>query len=791
MGRRWIEFRDKNGVYQSKINGWDNDGPALYYRNLSFNATGSILDAIGRIQVDLPMSEARNQVPQTGTHMLVFDSDYGNKDEIAHGIVLSKSEQVSGDGNWGTFVAEDLLAEHRRVTATSGYVTPPINGETLLTTVNRLANMRFFVFDPTAAPWYVTCDITTLDFIDFTAYGVSAFQALDKLRQERAAHFKRGPGRWLKFGRFLTADGNYTPTGLVASKPLPGSQWTDLNPDFLLIDPTSFVRATDGTYVNDMVVFGAGNGDTQLSLEPAYYAQINPTPISPNPNWLNPNYPIQRRPRLDAGGDDTYEYYIRDLNSINTHGLSMGTNNKQGIGVIGTSEGEYQDASVSLYTAGLADLIWNSNPAYTYTFRTLAKGDPRDMAGKTIRVKWYEMTKDGQIDWVLNDDLYVLALDCQEQSDGTMYWVWTLNTQARWDGQNSASTITGALDTINQLSNQPMIYPSRQWIGPIEKDIAATDSTGQPVTFDISLPPDLSQFKMREAVFTVTPIRMYSTATTAIGGQHSHTFTMPNLSTPTFQTAADHGHTTTTTGHADHNVSVPGHNHAGSTTSGSNVSGGTTTNAAGSTATAFNLHYHTLPVVYGGDVIADNSQKGTGVLFMGHNGDNTSINAIRQSGALKVGSGQGYGPSNLSDHSHTLSGSSAGTQGIGTDGSINKNAGIGGALIAAPTSQTQGFYQTATSTNQTLVSTSSADPGHTHTLVYGIFQGPLPTGLTLWVDGLQITQPSDAAFSVDLITWLNDQNAHVVTIKAASLGRVQVVGNIRRQESTIRVSIAG
>ena len=283
MGRRWIEFRDNNGNYQSKINGWDNDGPALYYRNLSFNATGSILDAIGRIQVDLPMSEARNQIPKTGTHLLLFDSDYGNKDEIAHGIVLSKSESVSTDGNWATIIAEDLLAEHRRITVTSGYSTPK-DGETLLTSVNRLANMRYFYFDPTAAPWGVTCDITTLDFIDFTAYGMSAYQAIDKLRQERAAHTKRGYGRWLKFGRFLDANGNYVPTGFVASKPMPGSQWTDLNSDFLLIDPTSFVRSTDGVFVNDTVVFGAGNGDTQLSLEPAYYAQITPTPISPNPN---------------------------------------------------------------------------------------------------------------------------------------------------------------------------------------------------------------------------------------------------------------------------------------------------------------------------------------------------------------------------------------------------------------------------------------------------------------------------------------------------------------------------
>jgi hypothetical protein len=784
MSRRWLELRDINGAVSPQINGVDVDHFITLYRGLSYHATGAIIDAVGKLSVQLPLTDPAAKAADIGTHILVHDSDYS--DPVAHAIVSSKATTIQ-DGPWVQLECDDLLGELGKITVTSGYATPVATGEPLALTVQRLADMKRTVFDSTAPAWTSTCDITTLDGLDFLAMGVSSFQALDKLREERHAHLKRGPERLLKFGRFFAGSG-FQPSGYQAKRPTAGS-WRVSDgsaPEILLIDPGSFNISNDGQFINDMTAFGSGNGDDRLDLSFVYYA--DKTQVV----GYDYAHPVKRRYRLDGGGIDTMEYYLDDPTSKSVRGWSMQQIQHNDIGAASGNPNAMLDASASLYQAVLAELIWNSVPDIRISFRTIGNGNPIDLAGKTLHVQWFEHDSSGARVITVDDDYYILEVKCSPTDDGVMYWDWIVSSQARWDATTNA-TITGALQDIRSLSNTPMIYPDTMVVGPLERDLAGTDQTGAAVSFDITIPADLRQISVKEAVFVVTPVHLQSTATTAIGGQHQHTINIPVLSTPAFTSSTDHAHATSGGGHG-HTASAADHAHAtsvGAHAHGATLSGGTSTNAAGtgSLMNAFNTHYHTMLIASGG---TPGDLDHGGYLYVGGGPSHIQATAGKQ---IQASTDPGIGYSSIvTDHSHSssTSGSTAGngafSQGSTGAGAFNNaTTGYGGFALGSSAS---GAYSTFTNTNATTIATTSADPGHIHALAYGLYQGPLPTGMTLWVDGVQLTQGFNTRFTVDIWNYINNQSAHTVQVRAATLGRVQVVGYIHRTLTNYRANIA-
>jgi hypothetical protein len=131
-------------------------------------------------------------------------------------------------------------------------------------------------------------------------------------------------------------------------------------------------------------------------------------------------------------------------------------------------------------------------------------------------------------------------------------------------------------------------------------------------------------------------------------------------------------------------------------------------------------------------------------------------------------------------------GISVGAGGGGTFGSSGYGAntitsGAGGGSYGS-TTPASASTTTATASSTSATATTTGGGEHGHDIDYGIYEGPKPTGIAVWLDNQPLapyfTQGDRTDYDATIL--LQGQGAHTLAITAATLGRVQVEGLIVR-----------
>jgi hypothetical protein len=537
----------------------------------------------------------------------------------------------------------------------------------------------------------------------------------------------------------------------------------------------SLQQKTDSSgIVNVLTATGAGTGFAQLTFQ-SLYNYVGET-SGPYPGWYtsgplsftgyNPKYHLYRRLRRDATNSldpKQWEYFTADLTSVKAVRQRWSSFNQSHITPVSAASLDYVQAAISLYQAAIANLQWYSQQNIVYAITAYGSGPITGLAGKTIRL--FAKRSVGTI------DTFNVNTDTETAID-----TYTVATQGR-PAASDTGLVTGMLQTIDYFKQMPVIYPGRQTFADRDYLDAAN-----PITF--TLPGDKSMIERVTCDLTLRLIPIRSTAKSAASATLSFTVPIPALSVSSFNTPS----------HTHAGISGGSHAHGGTTASSSSVSGSANTSVAATAATIDAPVSIQVPDYYTISVSGGIGANGNALYFNpgGHNALTPgSGGEMRAMWRRALGDGGGS-----STHGHGVSGTgagsiagSAGQQGItgyGGFGGLGTDAGSSVQAVAGVT---------------TAVSSTATGGVHNHDLVYGIYSGPVPTFVSVLIDGKYVvfqmnngTTDTRTSATFDLLSLsatngvnLNDQADHTVSITALTIGGAAWFLNGRHRESTVKV----
>ncbi len=816
MVRVTVDMLDAAGRIVNEMSGVAIDGPMRAAHGFSYHPQGCVLDKIGTLTFTAPLVFPRNNALRAGSQVRLIEDGV----EMARAVVPSRPVRPAKGGLEAQFACADLLDELRRATCTSGFTVPDVaNGAIVpLTTI-----LTRLVACQTDATWAVANSLATLDGIEFSAYGLSVVEAVAKLSKERTgAHFRRGAGRTLEFGRFGAS------SGLRLIRETPTAALTARNPDVRQIRGETFAPAEDGAIVNDVVPTGAGSGVAQLTLAPLYL-EAGQVPLGP-PGWYRGGsgsfsgvhglYPVCRRPRLDGGGLDGYDYFLQDTPSVVAHGRYMATLPISSIAAIDTAPTNQFTAAIALYAATVAWIVSRSTPRDTITCATEGRGDIRGIAGNTVRVVY----RDVPSGYDINADYVVHEVLRSYDAAGVCTDTWTLSRTGATI-QDGLSILVGGVQAATNITAVPQqyiipaVYPfdervdatnhctvriygdasiSKILVARFTFELLPLDSTLKAGTIpdhthDVDATALAAKLSTQRQPLTASEVEGHlheddSTHRRSVGGQFSHQSGTDTEKTTTEQAAYTHG--------------APGrqgtHGHTDVDTSGSAETGTATTGTFDPAAT--------ISIASGGSTTTN---------LLSYDG-----NYMRSSGASAPNGVRGSVVSNQvlaakdTSHSHAVkaSGKTVSPESFGgLTPSVNQHPGFqplvmteryGGAKPQLGTN-TAGLHTPAVNpyaatplTTLTLHTTKTTALGFTP--IYGIFKdGPRPgyvgraSGVGVYVNGILVAGPYDGAINtIDLRAYLPAQTEAVVEFRTATPGRIRGQGFVKAIGSTIRVNPA-
>jgi len=730
-----------NGV----IVGQPVSGALAGWKGLSYSPVGAMIDGVPQNSVQVPLSDWRNVAVGAGAQLVVWDDNLAA--EVTRGPVIDVQDSVDVDDvHWASVTFADVLYDLVRADVSSSFATS--QNETLSLTGTRLVGLA-------DTPWTFANDVAGLDGIAFTATG-SVVQAFDKLRQERFAHFRRemvgtNP-RLLHFANYGTpwlVDG--TPVWLVAPPPNPTAGAT--NPYRREMFAPRFARKIE--VVNAITPTGAGNGAIQLTLRTLYgntsFAGYDPT------------HPILQRPCQSGATSDGFNYYIEDAASIALYGRTRGACAQPSIGPVVNSAGgvstvDQASAAIALYTVALNVLKRSSVPTIEITFTTPAVGDVRNAGGLTVHVTYDGWAFDEQkraLQFLnIDADYWVTNIVRAEADDGTAMDTWTVSSSGHALA-SASGVLLGVMDTVTQMHTAVQPYPY-----PVTKQKA------QPIG------PN-------------APLRLYLYADNSVSQQH-WLFLYVTLE-GVRHTRSDTGHTsdvvTAPTPHdvfsLPHDTTALAHDTAAKSVG---VTAPATTSASGG-------NYSQDP---GAHLNIFGSPTGVPVMWDG--------NFLRASTAAGGGTSVGGVSSNeiaVPNHTHGIPALNVTAALPATTG------GTGGATVATnPTSHPNGAGALRATTGgragKTVTATHAASAGYgavkTFATAESVYEGPLPNGVTVWVDNRQIAGQYNnvgALPPIDLQPYTNDQAYHQIEVRATTNGNADASLEGRRDVTTFATKPTG
>jgi hypothetical protein len=740
-------------------------GPILDASGVVYDPYGSILDKIGSLSFQIPLKSIADMAVVPGKAIQAWDTDLGEMNTF---LVTDRSIRPNGDAVSATMICPEVSQELQWAVV-PGLVSQAGNNLTeRLGAVLANVNTDWPSFSPPKPflQWGVTNQITDLNGLGWTIRGKNVAGALGDLGKIHNAHWKRGPGRTIIFGRF---GGD---SGIVLHRYATNPAGTDPNSRAIL----DYELGEDAIgIVNDITGFGAGNGATAISLQPLWART----------DFLgyDPAHPIRARFRQDAAKGGTvledYDFFLDDQASIfGSPGVTPAWRRRQAymtaanITPAGTQPAYLEAAAVALYNVMLTSLKYHAQPTNTIHVVTEHHGDVRGLAGQTLTVDMREVDEAGNPTLTINQKYVILRAQPKQSGDG---WLcdWTLSTTALWE-ETLDTQIVGNLEAIKYFTTYASVFPSESNIW-LEKDLDAS----HPIT--ITVRENKRAVRTVEALFTLTMKPVQSTAQAAVSGPHSHTSAIPALAVPIPALSVSiPALYVPIPALSISGISIPDHAHGDTVPShGHTSSAGDHGHGAG--VGSHSHHINAVPVFIdpkAAGVVKYGTVSGTSVVtdvLAGTYGSHThGESAASGATGISVGAGGGFSVGSSAFGANTItSGAGGGSYGSTTPATATSTAATASTTPA-----------TATSTAATAGTISGGE--HGHAIQYGIYEGPKPTGVQFLIDGHPVAPYAAQGDRLDFdgTSLLNGQGGHTLTITAATLGRVQVEGLIVRYVTT-------
>ncbi len=610
--------------------------------------------------------------------------------------------------------------------------------------------------------WSAATNQTSGSFYDFVydTSGESYFQLLEQARRSNAGWFALSGDKQFEYGRWL--DSRLTDDTPIARfiSVASASGWRITQNGDVAIERMT-VREDSGTITNRVIAVGQGLGVSQLSLK--YSDATSPYTISSRGNWDGDN---------DDGTDDsgarTREYYIQDSTSISEHGLNEATVQFD-IKPVTNSQADLLNAGNALYSAAVAYLLRSRNPLVNYTLTVL--GLPASIScGSVVEVDYRDVAtvidSTGaavrKVKLALNKTRLFVAEISREFDDigGISRATLTVST--------TGETFADQTEIVTDLIRDAKRFKTR--VAPsmcVVIDSGQTQAIKSGVDYVMPLKYDAAVLELNAVkfVFTTGPLISYANNSTASGG----------------------GSTTSS---------------GGSSTQTSSSGGGTTvTSGSSSIATTAEL----------GPVGAVNNDPQAGYIgFTGY------AKGVPNDTAIYSGSG---GSGNQGGVSYVDTNT---TYGSGSDSAFYQHGHFGSSHTHEityhyhpVTAHTHGMAHTHTVTISAHSHTVSIPDhthsvsAHTHDLAFGVIKdSDVPTGVSVWLDGVQITQiknydtgtfagstvSAEGAYYVSLINALQGMSdwrgSHTVTVKCTG-GKGLVAGKVVQRITIQAIAVAG
>jgi hypothetical protein len=741
--RHSLYLLDTNGNPQNVINGFPVMGELGGWHNLQYVPSGAFIDQVPQNTFVISMNDYRNAAVQQGAKVMVWDNDVGA--EVTRGPILTTSDSVDANEiHWSTVTFADDLYDLVRADVTSSFASdigytntgpsdpvPSRVAETLTQVGQRLLSLA-------DTPWIFKNDVTGLDGILFSATG-SIVQALDKLRQERFAHFTRemfGTNPRLvhfsDFGQPFTFNG--APVWLMGTNSNPTSGAANFGIRQMFTPQFNNTQEV----INSITPTGAGNGTSQLRLRILYGAG--------GFIGFNPLYPILQRPTQSGATSDGFDYYIEDAASVAKYGRTRRTLPVPDVGVTVAPDGTTTPvsetaAAISLYTVAVNSLIRTAHPTTELSFTTAGVGDVRNIGGRTVHVKYdgwsYDPKSGAPAQFLSIDaDYYVLSVTRAEDDNGNCIDTWVVSSS----GQAIASAggvLLGAVNTLTALHAAVQTMPSRQ--NKFKSQNIGPGNGGNAADLVLNIHADNSIVRTQWAILWLTLSGMV-------------------------HTRADTGHTQDVTT-APMNTDV---------------------NAIGHDVNALSMQFEIGGVVVSSPLVYDPSTKlhlasgtapggavplmtdGTFVWAAGHPAHDIALSA------------QLLG---IVDTARTTD--TSGNPVNGTGGKVKATTGAADIAAGDPTPGTVG--------GSVPKNTHAASSGYGAALKVAtteeVYLGPAPTGVTVWIDGVLRFGPySTTPGPISILPYVSDQAAHEIRVKSPTNGMADVEIDLSRDVAPIAVT---
>ena len=618
--------------------------------------------------------------------------------------------------------------------------------------------------------WAVTTDHSAGDFYDFTydTAGESYFQLMEQARRSQAGWFSLSGDKQIKYGRWLDS----RLSGSIASRFISvanASGWRITPTGDVAIERIT-VREDSSTIVNRVIAVGQGLGATQLSLK--YSDETSPYTVSSRGNWDGSN-----TTGTNDAGAKTREYYIEDAASIAEYGLNEATVHFD-IKPVTNSQADLLNAGNALHTTATAYLLRSRSPLINYTLSVLGlpnsvtpgavvEVDYRDIAtvvdANGAAVKRVKLRLDkkrlfvSEVASEFDDVGGVAKATLTVSTTGELFADSTeITTELLRDAKRFKTRVSPSMCVVIDAGSTQAIKSGVDYVMPLKYDAAVLE---------------LNAVKF---VFTTGPLISYANNSTASGGGS------------TTSSGGSSTQTSSASGSATVSSSSGGEVTSGATGSTGKLDGflnrgDTLTGGGGSTSTWFSFNTGSTTPGSTGGVDGNNPAD---VLGSVHTYENHSHSSAAHSHTV-------------ADHSHTIPAHAHQYELISHTHTITISA------------HTHSVTISDHSHTVSIPAHTHSVSAHTHDLAFGVIKdSDVPTGVSVWLDGTQITQiknyetnlfvgstvSAEGTYYVSLINALQGMSdwrgSHTVTVKCTG-GKGLVSGKVVQRITIQAIAVAG
>jgi hypothetical protein len=690
------------------------------------------LDRIGSFAFRMPAGDEKAELVAQGNEVRIFREGEGL---VFRGLVDRAEWVVDAEGGLVLSVSGSSIA--RRLAWENTLLGRSFEGATLAAAVTTLLAGSGWSAGSLDAP--ATTLLARFD-------GLSTWAALTKVAEVFGLHLREDP-----WDAEVDAGGFGAASGIVLQNVEAVSPALRENRRLAPIAGLTVLEESADVW-NRVIPLGAGEGVNKLDLRHA-------TRSSP--------YAVQSA----VGPDGRTYWYLEDAASVAAYGRRTRVLNVKDALPLANSPAGFTAAANALYDVAASWLRRRKDPLVAYEVEAVGlrhldpDGLPLFQVGDRLRLIFRGLARrsDGSTAvWKSVDaSLWLMGFQRTFKDDGSDAWSLTVATVDRHE-EDERARLAEVFEGMHALQVALRPYTYREIHGPERRSVDPTHS----VTFVVDYDANVAYLHQALLSVAVKPVRTNATGAAAGGGSvatsgggsaHSHTVSGQSASAGGGQTSsAESAHTHSVTGQS---ASAAGtHRHLMFAAIGTGPAATSTVPDVASTQLESATHYH----------------NGTGAGFPNVGSHSHSLNNHRHlvinyqvAGKNSTGSanvsfwmilpdGQAFNPvytyEAAADHTHTVTGATS------SSGSSHAHT------VADHTHAVTG----TTSSAETAHTHSVMLPSHTHSLVFGIYEGAGPTAsanVTVTINGVDRTAalggPFDGDFlGKDITAYLQDAQGH-------------------------------